>query len=171
VAFGPISRLFARWQVPLSPETPTSQVDWVSGAAVMLRMSVLQDVGVFDPEFFLYYEEVDLMHQLARSGWQTWHVAEALVLHSEGAATGVKSGQPERRRLPAYWYHSWQYYMRKNHGRTLALIACLAWGSGAILNHGIALLRNRAPAAPPRLLSDLWAFAIRPLLGLKAGSS
>jgi len=149
----------------------TSRVDWVSGAAVMFQMSALRDAGMFDPEYFLYYEEVDLMRQLAHKGWQTWHVAEARVIHAEGAATGVKGDRPGRRRLPAYWYHSWQYYMRKNHGRAGALLACLAWGGGAAINHALSALRGRPPAAPFGLFGDLWAFALRPLLGVRAGSS
>ena len=170
VAFGPLARLCARWQVPLAPDLATARVDWVSGAAVMFRMAALRDAGLFDPEFFLYYEEVDLMRQLARKGWQTWHVAEAHAIHAEGAATGVQSGRPGRRRLPAYWYHSWQYYLRKNHGRPTALLACLAWAGGAVLNHALSRLRGRDPAAPLHLFSDLWTHALRPLLGLKAGS-
>lgn len=171
VAFGPLSRLCARWQVPLPAATPTGPVDWVSGAAVMFRAAALRDAHMFDPAFFLYYEEVDLMQKTARAGWQTWHVAEALVLHAEGAATGVKSGHPERRRLPAYWYHSWQYYMRKNHGLPVALLACLLWAAGSLLNHGLSRLRGREPGPPLRFFGDLWTFAMRPLLGLKAGAS
>lgn len=167
VAFGPLSRLCARWQVPLAADTPTSQVDWVSGAAVMFRMQALRDAGIFDPDYFLYYEEVDLMRQLARKGWHTWCVAEALVVHAEGTATHVKSGRAERRRLPAYWYHSWQHYMHKNNGRALALLACLAWAGGAALNRVLCALRGKEPAAPLGLFGDLWAFALRPLLGLK----
>jgi len=140
----------------------------VAGAAVMFRLEALRQAQMFDPEYFLYYEEVDLMRQLARKGWPTWYVAEALVIHAEGAATGVKSGRPERRRLPPYWYHSWQYYMRKNHGRAVAVLACMAWALGAVLNHGLSLLRGKEPAAPLRLFGDLWTFAMRPLLGLKA---
>ena len=169
IAFGPVSRLFARWQVPLPATLPSGPVDWVSGAAVMFRTAALHDAQMFDPEYFLYYEEVDLMRQTARAGWQTWHVAEALVLHAEGAATGVKSGRPERRRLPPYWYHSWQYYMHKNHGRATALLACLLWATGATLNHGLSRLRGKQPAAPLGLFGDLSAFALRPLLGLKSG--
>ncbi len=169
LAFGPVSRLCARWQVPLDPGLPTGRVDWVSGAAVMLRLTALQQAGCFDPAYFLYYEEVDLMRQMTARGWQTWYHPEALVIHAEGAATGVQSGRAGRRRLPAYWYHSWQYYLRKNHGRAAALLACLLWGLGAALNHAIARARGREPAAPLRLFPDLWTHAARPLLGLKAG--
>lgn len=169
-AFGPVSRLCANRRVPLPPDLPTGPVDWVSGAAVMLRTEALRQVGAFDPEFFLYYEEVDLMRQLSATGWQTWYVAEALVIHAEGAATGVKSGQAERRRLPPYWYHSWQYYLRKNHGRAVALAGAAAWVLGAAMNHAITRIRGRAPATPAHFFSDFWAVGIRPLIGLKAKS-
>ena len=170
VAFGPISRLCARWQVPLGAEVPTSRVDWVAGAAVMFRMRALREAGLFDPEYFLYYEEVDLMRQLAGKGWQTWYVREAMVIHAEGAATGVKSGMAERRRLPAYLYRSWQHYMLKNHGRALALLACVAWGFGAILNICLSWLRGREPASPLNFFPDLWAHVLRPLLGVRVAA-
>ena len=167
IAFGPVSRALARWEVPLGPDIPTGPVDWVAGAAVMLRLSALRETGFFDPAYFLYYEEVDLMLQLARGGWQTWYVAEARVSHAEGAATGVASATARRRR-PAYWYGSWRHYFRKNHGRAYALATGAAWAFGSLLNFGIAGLRGRTPGAPQRFLPDLWAMGLRPLLGLKA---
>ena len=135
---------------------------------MMLRLKAVQSAGLFDPKYFLYYEEVDLLRALARLGWQTWHVEDARLIHLGGAATGLQHRQ-ERRRLPAYWYHSWQYYMRKNHGRAYALIASVLWIVGATINLGIARLRGKVPAAPLNLVSDLWFFAMRPLFGLKAG--
>ena len=45
------------------------------------------------------------MRRMARAGWQAWHVAEARVIHAEGAATQVRS-HDERRRRPDYWYDS-----------------------------------------------------------------
>lgn len=168
VAFGPLSRICACWQVPRSTDLETCPTDWVAGAAVMARFRVLAEAGFFDPAYFLYYEEVDLMRQTARKGWQTWHVAEAEVVHMEGAATGVKSGEPARKRRPAYWYHSWQHYFLKNHGRVFALLAAGAWMLGALLNHALARLSGKAPAAPLHLFRDFWAMAGRPLLGLEA---
>jgi N-acetylglucosaminyl-diphospho-decaprenol L-rhamnosyltransferase len=166
--FGPVTRMLASRQVPLAPDLETTPVDWVAGAAVMARFDVLRKVGNFDPGFFLYYEEVELMHQIARAGWQTWYVAEAHVLHAEGASTQVKSGETKRRRKPAYWYASWQYYFLKTHGRTYAIAAGLSWITGAALNHVIARLRGKQPAAPLRFFGDFTAVAIRPLIGLKA---
>ncbi|MEM1159462.1 MAG: glycosyltransferase family 2 protein [Pseudomonadota bacterium] len=168
LSFGPVSRLTQRWQVALSPDLATGQVDWVAGAAVMLRLSALRTVGSFDPAYFLYYEEVDLMRRLGRSGWQTWYVAEAEAIHVEGASTGVKSGEHVRRRRPAYWYESWRIYFINNHGRAHALLACLGWMLGATLNLPLARLRGKTPAAPQRFFHDFWAMAVRPILGLAA---
>lgn len=167
LSFGPVDRLFARWRVPHDPSLPTGPVGWVSGAAFMARRDVLADIGDFDPAFFLYYEEVDLMRAVTRAGWQIWHVAEAQVIHAEGAATGVSSAEARKRR-PAYWYESWRIYFRKNHGRGRALAAALFKILGALMNHGLARMRGKAPAAPRHFVRDFWAMAVRPLVGLKA---
>jgi N-acetylglucosaminyl-diphospho-decaprenol L-rhamnosyltransferase len=92
LAFGPVARLCARWTVPMSPVLDTMRVDWVSGAAVMFRYDPLMAAGGFDPTFFLYFDEVDLMRRLTAAGGEVWHVSEAHVLHAEGVATGVRSG-------------------------------------------------------------------------------
>lgn len=166
LGFGPVSRLFASSRIPLAPDAPTGKVGWVAGAAVMMRLSEVEKAGFFDPAYFLYYEEVDLMLQLTRQGGEVWYVAEARVIHAEGVATGVKSGDGRRRR-PAYWYQSWLHYFRKNHGRAGAIGVALAWTLGATGNMVIAALRRRTPSAPLRFFGDFWAQAGRPLIGLK----
>lgn len=163
-AFGPISRLLARFDTPLAPDLPTQRVDWVAGAAVLFRTKALQEVGAFDPVYFLYYEEVDLMFRLSKNGWQTWYLEDARVAHEEGASTGVKSGDVARKRLPAYWYQSWRFYFQGNHGRAYALLASLGWGFGATINLVTSRLRMRAPSTPLSFYPDLWRQVLRPLL-------
>jgi GT2 family glycosyltransferase len=161
--FGPVARLLGRWRTPLSPRLQTQPVDWVAGAALMARLPALAEVGYFDPAYFLYYEEVDLMRRLARAGWRVWHVAEAEVVHVEGAATGVRSGgRPARR--PAYWYESWRRYFAASHGCRYALACAVAALAGAALNHALTAARGGSPAAPPRYARDMWTYVIRPLL-------
>lgn len=167
-AFGPVSRLLRRRVVALPPDGAEGPVDWVSGAAMMARMEALATAGFFDPAYFLYYEEVDLMRRLARAGWRTWHVPGAQAVHIEGATTDVKSGRAERRRMPAYWYDSFRIYFHRNHGRAAALAATLLWMLGDALNHVVSRLRGRAPAGPLFARRDLWNLVARPLLGLKA---
>lgn len=164
LSFGPISSLFEKWHVPLSPALPRGKVDWVSGASVMARKQALEDVGFFDARYFLYFEEVDLMRQASLKGWDTWFVPEAKVIHAEGAATGVKSGEAVRRRKPAYWYHSWQYYHWKNHGTSGALIAGAGYLVGMIGQNIIVRIRGQQSQSPLDGVKDFWQLAMWPIL-------
>lgn len=165
--FGPVTRLLEHKAARLPPDAPAGPVDWVAGAAVMARFEAWAALEFFDPEFFLYYEEVDLMLRAARAGWGCWYVPQARVIHAEGAATGVKSGAETRaRRKPAYWYASWRHYFVKNHGRAYTLALALAWIVAAGLNALVSPILRRPPVAPQHFLRDFWSMAIRPLLGL-----
>jgi N-acetylglucosaminyl-diphospho-decaprenol L-rhamnosyltransferase len=93
VNFGPVSRLLRNSRVALEPTPEAARVDWVAGAAVMARLKVWRDVGFFDPTYFLYYEEVDLMLQVARAGHACWYVPEARIIHHEGAPRACAAGR------------------------------------------------------------------------------
>ncbi|TGN68424.1 glycosyltransferase [Paracoccus liaowanqingii] len=159
--FGPITRLFDTRLVPLPPDHPDGPVDWVAGAAVMFRLSVLRRTGGFDPDFFLYFEEVELMHRIRAAGHQVLYVPGARVRHAEGAATGVKDDGGPRRRHPSYWYDSWRHYHVKTAGRGGALRAALGWMAGAVLNVPLARLRGQSPAAPKGFFRDFPRHAVR----------
>lgn len=165
VCFGPISRILRHRTVALPPEIPTSRVDWVSGAAVMFRFRALAEIGFFDPDYFLYYEEVDLMRRFSRAGWETWHVAEARAIHIEGAATQIRNQAGVRLRRPRYWYESRRLYFVKNHGQAYALLIAGLVTLAGIANHGIAALRGRPSGLPLNFLLDYQRFVLQPLLG------
>ncbi|ARE42527.1 Glycosyl transferase, group 2 family protein (plasmid) [Rhodovulum sp. P5] len=152
LAFGPVAKLFARWRVPLPPDHPEGQVDWLVGAAVMARLDVLKQIDFFDPAFFLYYDEVDLMQRARDAGWTSLYVPRARVHHAEGAATGVRSGESFRKRRPAYWYRSWGWYFRRHHGRAGALAILAATLTGTVLNQ----IQRRLRRLPPS--GAIWAF-------------
>ena len=168
LSFGPVSKLLARSAVALPPELPTRPVDWVAGAAVMLRMQALRDLGGFDSDFFLYYEEVELMYRLRCAGWEVWHVPLAQVVHHEGVATGVRSADAAPGRRPDYWYDSFGLYQRKTRGRLGALIVTGARLLGWSLNRPLAWVLGRKPAGPPGWGDGMWRRVVRPLLGLTA---
>lgn len=162
--FGPVSRLFRDKVVPLPADHPDGPVDWVTGAAVMMRLSVLRDLGGFDPHFFLYFEEVELMFRMRKAGHQILYVPAARVQHVEGAATDVRTGAAVRKRKPAYWYESWRYYYLKTQGRSAAVMAGLAWMAGAALNAPLVRLRRQKTRTPKRFFRDFAQLVMRPLL-------
>lgn len=164
VNFGPLTRLFARHLVAFPAELPMQEVDWVSGASMMARLDALAEVGFFDPDFFLYYEEVDLMHRLKRRGWQVWHLPQAKIVHVAGAATGVTRITDERPPLPAYWYESWRMYFEKQHGRSGARMAARARLAGTALGGILARLRRRPTDTPRNFTPDFQRHVLGPLL-------
>lgn len=161
--FGPVSRLLRGHLVPLPPDQADGPVDWVAGAAVMMRLALLRDLGGFDDDFFLYYEEVELMFRMRKSGHRILYVPAARICHVEGAATDVKSGQA-RKSKPAYWYDSWRLYYLKTRGRTGAMVTGLAWMAGAALNMPLATLRKQEPRAPRGFFGDFTRLVLRPLV-------
>lgn len=65
-------------------------VDWLSGCALMLRRDAFQDVGGFDPGYWMFVEDVDLGFRLRQAGWRVRFEPEAQVEHAVGASAGRK---------------------------------------------------------------------------------
>jgi GT2 family glycosyltransferase len=168
LAFGPVARLFTNRTVPLPADLPTQKVDWVAGAAVMFRWDAVTSAKGFDPAFFLYFEEVDLMRRMAANDWERWYVPDARVCHEEGAATQIRSGSTRRKTRPDYWYDSWLAYHLKASGPWRTRARALARLTGWSLNSLIGQLRGRATTAPARYLDGFSRRVLRPLVGLPA---
>lgn len=163
-AFGPISRLLARWAVSPSHMQPRSglkdadgdaapfRCDWVSGASMFVRREVFEQIGGFDEGFFLYFEEVDLCRRARDAGWEVWHLPATRVVHLEGATTGINA--PKRRR-PGYWFDSrFRFYIK--HGgvaRLLAADAC--WLLGRCIRGVKSVLKWQPNPDPPHFGRDL----------------
>ncbi len=162
VNFGPVSFLLNRYRVPLSPDQAPGPVDWVSGAAVMFRFVALEKIDFFDPGFFLYYEEVDLMRRLKAAGWGVHYHPQARVLHLEGAATQVVV----QKRRPAYLYRSWRRFFSKK-GQGYAIFAAFALAIGSLIGLFVAWVFRRPPQVPKQFFRDHWHYVMAPLLGLK----
>lgn len=133
---GLIDRWLAIRPITLPLAQSRCDVDWVTGASMMIRAAALHDVGLFDDAFFLYYEETELMWRLRLKGWTVSHEPASRVHHVGGASTGVHDridGSDLGPRRPAYWYRSRRLYFVRKHGLAAASLALLAWLSGHLL--------------------------------------
>lgn len=154
---GPVSRLLKRRIVAPPLPTQTTRVDWVAGASVLMRQSMLDQIGLFDERFFLYFEETDLFLRAARAGWQAVYVVESRVMHIGSVSTGMKHW----RRVPGYWFDSRRHYFEKNHGRLYALAALGAHVAGLGIHGMRVLLQRKKPHTPPYFLRDLVTHSLR----------
>jgi GT2 family glycosyltransferase len=150
---GPVTRLLDRWRVvPEMPDCP-SQIDWVSGASMIVRTDVLNEIGGLDEDFFLYYEEVDFCLRAASAGWSCWHVPQSRVVHLVGQATGVtRRLSPSRR--PRYWFDSRRHYYLKHRGRIYRGLANASWLGGHLICRLRLFVERKQSNAPPLLLYD-----------------
>lgn len=155
--FGPISRLLKRSIVPLPIPEQTREVDWLAGASLMMRRTVLDEIGLFDEAFFLYFEETDLCLRAARAGWTTVYVRDSEVAHIGGVSTGMKRWD----RVPDYWLQSRHHYFVKNHGRSYATGAALAHMTGAVIWRMRVLIEGKPLIDPPHYLRDFLTHSIR----------
>ncbi|MDQ2093165.1 glycosyltransferase family 2 protein [Rhodalgimonas zhirmunskyi] len=163
--FGPVTRMLSDHVVPLGVPEATRAVDWLAGASVMMRARVLDEIGVFDETFFLYFEETDLCRRAALAGWPTHYVRESEVTHIGSVSTGMRDWT----RVPEYWLNSRWHYFTKNHGVFYAVAATGAHLAGGMIHRLRMLLERKRPGDPPKFLRHLLAHDLKALIGGRRG--
>ena len=93
------------------PHDKPYRPEWLIGACMMVRRSVYETVGGFDPKFFMYYEEADWQKRIRAAGWEIAFTPAAQVTHLGGA-----SGADDKPKINSYFFSSGDYYYRKHHG-------------------------------------------------------
>lgn len=154
---GIFSRLLKNHIIAPPLPTQTTRVDWLAGASVMIRQTVLDQIGLFDETFFLYFEETDLCRRAALAGWPTVYVVESRVAHIGSVSTGMKNWK----RTPRYWFESRNHYFVKNHGRLYAWLATLAHWAGLGVFSVRVLVQGKKPHTPPHFFRDFVTYCFR----------
>ncbi len=158
--FGPITKMLHNKRVPVDVPNETCVVEWLAGASMMMRREVLQEIGLFDETFFLYFEETDLCRRAKLAGWPTVFVRESEVTHIGSVSTGMKTWA----RMPQYWFDSRLHYFTKNHGWLYALVAVNAHVIGGLFWRLRRILQGKPQADPDHFLRDLIVHDTRHLL-------
>ncbi len=114
-----------------------ARVDWVSGAAMLLRRDVLARVGPLDERYYMWYDDIDWCQKLRQAGYERVFVADAVVVH-HGRQSGRKLANRE---LAEQLFDSEYLYLRLHAGRAATCLvyalrvakAALRWliGGGA----------------------------------------
>jgi N-acetylglucosaminyl-diphospho-decaprenol L-rhamnosyltransferase len=86
-ALFPNAALWGQRTLALAGSDPR-QVDAVSGASLMIRRAVFEQVGLFSTDYFMYAEDMDLCLKAKRSGFETYFVPTATVVHHGGGSSG-----------------------------------------------------------------------------------
>ena len=149
---GFMSKFFQPWNVVMKmPEKPC-QVDWVSGASMILRREMVEQIGVLDEGFFTYFEDVDLCKRAYQHEWTVDFVPSSQVVHLEGASSGISQNEVKRR--PAYWFQARRRFYLKHYGAVGTALIDLAFITGFSLWRMRRMLQSKPDTDPPRMLFD-----------------
>ncbi len=155
---GLVSRLLDSYRIAPPVQLQARPTDWVAGASLMIRTSVIDRIGPMDEGYFMYFEEVDWCLHARRAGFACWYVPEARVVHLVGQSSGVTDQKKPMKRRPRYWFESHRRYYRKNYGLAYTLLADLAWTIGFGIFQLRRLVQQKSTNDPPRLWRDFVRF-------------
>jgi N-acetylglucosaminyl-diphospho-decaprenol L-rhamnosyltransferase len=161
IRLGFVSKLLNRYVVALPPTDVPTQVDWVSGASMIVRREVFDKIGLLDDRYFMYFEETDFCHRAARAGFATWYVPTAKIIHIVGQASGVTGVKRHTKRRPAYWFESRHRYFRKHYGAVRGMLADVLWAGGFGVHTILRTLRSKPHHDPPWLLWDFVRYNLK----------
>ena len=152
------------WDVGL-----TRECDWVPGCFYLVRAEVVQQVGLFDPRFFLYGEEIDHCAAVKAAGWSVIYFAGTTVVHLGGES--AKADGPitaSGRQVSRLQIESELLYFRKHHGRVGVWLAMILGTVADAASAGWGLLRHRGTHRFKGAMSHLaasWRLFFRTRLG------
>lgn len=98
------------------------QADYLRGACLVFRRTALEQVGLFDEQFFMFAEEIDLFKRLAAAGWSAWVVPGAAAEHSGGKSSRAHEDRAISSRFRRLSYRSMSVYYRKHHAWPMATL-------------------------------------------------
>lgn len=136
-------------------------VDWLLGACLLARRDLLAAFGPFDPDFFMYAEDIDLCYRARLAGWEVRLVLDVTITH-----LGGESARREHVRMGLQSTESMYLFYRKHYSPHALLLATIIFLGVALLKSvrdaarwlGLALVGSRSEQRR-QLLEDLrlWA--------------
>jgi GT2 family glycosyltransferase len=112
-------------------------VDWVSGAAMIIRRELIDDIGVLDEQFFMYCEDVDLAYRAWENNWQVMYFPDAVVMHMRG-----RSSDKAANRMIAEHHKSMYRFFRKHYLPKSSIFTRMLVPTGLVLRAGMLISYN-----------------------------
>lgn len=115
------------------------QVDWLSGACLMARREMIEEIGGLDDSFFMYFEDVDWARRAHDAGWEVHYIPEPAVLHEIG-----RSSDRRPKRMIVMHHQSAYRYFRRHSPVGRNPLGRMLLAAGLTVRAGLTLGRNEA---------------------------
>lgn len=119
------SARFNRYNMGHASAEETHEIDSGTGACLMLRRAAIDRVGFFDPDYFMYGEDIDLCFRLKLGGWKVYYLPAATAVHLKGMSTQ----QATRRMLFEFHSSMWTFHHKHYAEDMPAFANGLVWAS------------------------------------------
>lgn len=144
----PYSRAFAKYHLRYLNEFQPHAIDILAGAYMFCRTDLLQKIGGFDEDFFMYGEDIDLSYRIVKEGYQNWYLPVNM-LHYKGEST-----KKDSMRYVKVFYEAMLIFYRKHFPRFRAVVYPFI-KLGVLVRQGLAVAR--------RLFSRLFSKSSTPI--------
>jgi GT2 family glycosyltransferase len=111
----PRSKVFSHYHLGHLDERQNNEVDVLAGAFMLIRKEVLDKIGSFDENFFMYGEDVDLSYRIQKAGYKNYYFADSSIIHFKGEST--RKGSMNYVRM---FYTAMSKFVRKHYGGSRA---------------------------------------------------
>jgi len=141
----PRSRLWGMAPLYAGSSEP-AEVEGISGACLMTPRALFEQLGGFNEDYFMYYEDMDYCLKVRRAGWKNYYVPAAEIVHHGGKSSG---GEHSKFSSVMMAESGWRFF-RAHRGAAQAAVfrACLA--AKAVSRIGVLALMRLLPAAEAR---------------------
>lgn len=101
---------FAAYNLTNLDPAQMTEVDSVTGACMLVRVSTIDEVGLLDERFFMYGEDLDWAYRIKDAGWRVFYNPAVRALHQKGATSARQSG-----RMIVEFYRAMYLFYRKHY--------------------------------------------------------
>ena len=159
---GILGKLLSRYTYCEPFSDSPAEPEWVCFACVMIRREVIDEIGLLEDGYFLYFDDVDYCRRAWKAGWHVLYWPEAKVVHLVGKSNPLESLAAARKRKPYYFYASRSWYFAKFYGRLGLLAANLLWMAGRAISLARELAGSKRPHTCEKEWLDIWTNFCQP---------
>lgn len=160
---GVFARILSGYVIAMPVQESIACPQWTSFAAVLIRNEVIEQVGLLDDGYFMYFEDVEYCYRSRKAGWGIVHNPAARIVHLRGGSSPVKERTRQKRRLPRYFFESRTRFFYQIYGWPGLTAANLLWWSGRVVSKTRQLLGRDDKAAIARQWLDIWINWLQPM--------